>query len=408
MPSAVLAQSPTQREYKLPPEKLERAIQFSRAKYTLHFVEAFWSIAVLIGILELRLASRIRTTAENKSRGWFVQGLIFAPLVTLLADVPMLPLNAYLQHLELKYEQSVQSWGSWILDWGKSECLSVIIGTFLALLLFAVIRWSPRHWWAWFWLTSVPLTIFMIFIAPVVIDPMFYDFTPLQSTHPELVREIQRVTARASLDIPTDRMFEMKASEKVTSLNAYVTGFGATKRVVVWDTTIARCTTPDILFTFGHEMGHYVLHHIAETVVFVELLLLVALYAAYRLLQWMLRRRGSAWGARGQDDWAALPALLLIITAFSFFAEPITSTWGRAQEHEADIYGLEVIHGLVPDSQTVGADSFQLLGEVSLSDPDPPPFIEFWLYEHPSIGDRVRFAQSYDPWRQGKSPQFIK
>jgi STE24 endopeptidase len=404
------AQAPasTQREYKLSPEKRDQAIQFARAKYTLHFVEAGWGLLVLVGLLELGWAARTRTLAEAASRRAIVQGLVFAPLITLLTDVPMLPTEAYLQHLELKYGQSVQGWASWLWDWVKGEFLGIIMGAIFVLIFFGMIRFSPRRWWLWCWGVSLPLIAFTVFIAPVVIDPMFHKFTPLAAKHPDLVTEIQKVTRRGGLDIPSDRVFEMDASEKVTSINAYVTGFGATKRVVVWDTTIARCTTPDILFTFGHEQGHYVLNHVPKTMVFLSALLLIALYAGYRCMGWLLERRGSRWGLRGQEDWAAYVVLVLLISAFSFVAEPITSAWSRFQEHQADVYGLEVIHGLVPDSQTVAADSFQLLGEVALSDPDPPPFIEFWLYSHPSIGERVRFAQSYDPWGAGKSPEFVK
>ncbi len=406
--AAYAATAPQQREYKLPPEKLKRAIEFSRAKYTLHFVETAWGLLVLVGILELGLASRTRTLAESASSKWYIQALIFPPLLTLLTDVPMLPSNAYLQHLELKYEQSVQGWGSWLWDWTKGEIISVILGTIFACILFGMIHWSPRRWWIWSWVVSLPLIVFSVFITPVLIDPLFNDFTPLAAKHPDLVREIGKVTARGGLDIPADRMFEMKASEKVTGLNAYVTGVGATKRVVVWDTTIARCTTPDILFTFGHEQGHYVLNHIPKTMVFLSALLLIALYLGFRGVELLLAQRGERWGVRGVNDWAALPVLLLLISLFSFIAEPVGNAWGRAQEHEADVYGLEVIHGLVPDSQTVAADSFQLLGEVALSDPNPPPFIEFWLYSHPSIGERVAFAQSYDPWSNGRPTQFVK
>ena len=220
------------REYKLTPEKRDRAIQFSRAKYTLHFVDTAWSLLVLVGILELGLAARVRNLAEAKSPAAVVQALIFAPILTLLTDVPMLPLNAYLQHLELKYEQSVQGWGSWLWDWTKGEFLSVILGTLFAAMLFGLIRWSKHRWWLWSWAASLPIVVFLVFIAPVAIDPLFYDFTPLAAKHPNLVKEIQKVTRRGGLDIPAERMFEMKASEKVTSLNAYVTGFGATKRVV--------------------------------------------------------------------------------------------------------------------------------------------------------------------------------
>jgi STE24 endopeptidase len=401
------AQAP-QREYKLSPQDRERAIQFSRAKYTLHFVETAWGLLILFGVLELGWAARTRTIAESVSQRWFVQGLIFAPLITLLTDVPTLPTEVYLQHLELKYGQSVQGWRSWLWDWTKNEMIGIVLGTIFLLILFGLIRWSPRRWWLWCWAVSLPLIALLVFITPVVIDPMFHKFTPLAAKHPDLVKEIQKVTQRGGLDIPADRMFEMDASEKVTSLNAYVTGFGATKRVVVWDTTIARCPTPDILFTFGHEQGHYVLHHIPKTMAFLAATLFLALFAGFRGMGWMLERRGPRWGVRGQSDWAAFPVLLLLISAFSFLGEPVTSAWSRFQEHQADIYGLEVIHGLVPNSQTVAADSFQLLGEVALADPDPPPFIEFWLYSHPSIGERVRFAQSYDPWGGGKSPEFVK
>jgi len=403
---SLFAQKPD-REYKLSPQDRDRAIQFSRAKYTLHFIETGWGLLILFGVLEMGWAARTRTLAESATSRWFVQGPIFAPLITLLTDVPMLPTEVYLQHLELKYGQSVQGWGSWLLDLAKNEMIGIVLGTIFVLILFALIRWSPRRWWLWCWAVSLPLIALLVFLAPVVIDPMFHKFTPLSGKHPDLVKEIQKVTRRGGLDIPADRMLEMDASEKVTSLNAYVTGFGATKRVVVWDTTIARCTTPDILFTVGHEQGHYVLHHIPKAMAFLSVLLFIALFTGFCGMGWLLERRGARWGVRGQDDWAAFPVLLLLISTFSFIGEPITSAWSRFQEHQADVYGLEVIHGIVPDSQTVAADSFQLMGEVALADPDPPPFIEFWLYSHPSVGERVRFAQSYDPWG-GKSPEFVK
>ncbi len=397
-----------QREYKLNPQDRERAIKFSRIKYTMHFVDEIWGLAILLGVLGFGLSARTRSLAESATQRWWVQGLIFAPLLTLLTDLPTLPNEVYLQHLERVYGQSVQGWGAWSWDQAKGEFLSILFGTVFALILFGLIRWSPRRWWIWCWLASLPLIAFLVFITPVVIDPMFHKFTPLNVKHPEVVAAVQKVTRRGGLDIPVDRMFEMDASEDVTSLNAYVTGFGATKRVVVWDTTIARCTLPDLMFTFGHEQGHYVLHHIPKTMAFLAVLLFVALYVGFRGMAWLIEDYGGRWGVRGQSDWAALPVLLLLMSAFGFIGEPVTSAWSRHQEHEADIYGLEVIHGLVPNSQTVAADSFQLLGEVALADPDPPPFIEFWLYDHPSIGERVRFAQSYHPWDEGKSPEFVK
>jgi STE24 endopeptidase len=242
----------------------------------------------------------------------------------------------------------------------------------------------------------------------VLIEPLFFRFEPLQVKEPELVAQIREVIARGGLEIPVGRMYVMNASEKMNSLNAYVTGIGASKRVVVWDTTIRKMTTPQILFVFGHEMGHYVLGHMWMLMATVCGTLLVFLFLGYHAMQWALARWGGQWGIRGMDDWASLPVLLLAVSVFGFFAEPVQNSFSRALEHDADIYGLEVIHGLVPNSPEVAAEAFQILGEVSLSDPSPSPFIRFWLYDHPAVADRVRFAAEYDPWDQGQAPRYVK
>jgi Zn-dependent protease with chaperone function len=125
-------------------------------------------------------------------------------------------------------------------------------------------------------------------------------------------------------------------------------------------------------------------------------------------MHWALGRWGGRWSVRGIEDWASLPVLLMAVTVFGFLAEPAMSSFGRVLEHNADIYGLEVIHGIVPNSSQAAADAFQILGEVGLSDPNPSEFIKFWLEDHPSIGDRVRFAAEYDPWGKGQAPKYVK
>ena len=100
--------------------------------------------------------------------------------------------------------------------------------------------------------------------------------------------------------------------------------------------------------------------------------------------------------------------MLLALAVFSFISEPMLNSYSRMQEHNADIYGLEVIHGLVPDSPQVAAAAFQILGEVALSDPNPNGFVKFWLYDHPAVSDRVRFAAEYDPWGSGRGPKYVR
>jgi STE24 endopeptidase len=182
---------------------------------------------------------------------------------------------------------------------------------------------------------------------------------------------------------------------------------GASKRVVVWDTTIAKMTTPQIVAVAGHEMGHYVLSHIYKGLGFAAGLLFVFFYLGYRCAGGVLARWGDGWGIRGLDDWASLPVLLLLLTLFDFCATPIESAFSRHLEHQADQYSLEVTHGLTPDSGQVAAQAFQVLGEVDLADPAPNPVDVLLFYDHPAIPDRIRFCLTYDPWSKGEQPEFV-
>lgn len=383
-------------------------MEFARARNQLHFAGFAYGTLVLLAILACKAAPRFRDWAEAVSPRRIVQAYIFAPLLILAIDILSLPTSIYGQHIALKYEQSVQSWPSWWWDWGKGELLGCALAGVMVWILYAVIRRSPRHWWFQFWVVAVPIIIFLLFLTPVLINPLFYRFDPLADKQPALVTEIEKVVHRGGMEIPRARMYEMKASEKLNSLNAYVTGFGASKRVVVWDTTIHKMTTSQILFVFGHEMGHYVLDHVWLSICMTCATLLLFLFLGYHLASWLISRWGSRWSIRAVGDWASLIVLLLILNVLGFLSEPFESSFSRMLEHNADIYGLEVIHGIVPDSPQVAAEAFQILGEVSLADPNPSKFIEFWLYSHPSVADRVRFAAEYDPWSTGQPTRYIR
>jgi STE24 endopeptidase len=393
--------------YSLPPDKLQRAIEYAHAGYWLHFSSEVYVMVILAVIVAAGLSAKFRDRAEAASKRRFLQALVFVPLILLTNDLLYLPANIYGQHLELKFDQSIQSWPSWLWDWTKSELITLVCAVPLAYLLYAVMRRSPRRWWLYFWLATLPLIVIVMYLEPMVIEPMFYRFEPLAATHPALVEQLEKLVARGGLAIPPDRMFEMKASEKLNSLNAYVSGFGGSKRVVVWDTTLQKLTTPETLTVFGHEMGHYVLGHIRNSLLWLSLLLLALLFAGSHIARWMIARWGNNWRIRDAADWASLPVLLLIVAIFSFLTEPIVNGYSRWQEHQADIYGLEITHGLVPDSSTAAANSFQVMGEIGLDEPNPNHFIEFWLFSHPSTSDRLTFAETYDPWKEGTA-RYVK
>jgi Zn-dependent protease with chaperone function len=387
-------------EYTLPPDKLAKSKALYDLRGKLRIIDTVYSLIVLLAILYLGIAAKYRDWAEKATKNRFAQALIFVPLLLLTITLLGLPLDVYQQSISRQYGLSVQGWGSWFADVLKWQGVSWGLTT--------LIRKSPRRWWLYNWLIAIPFTIFLIIITPIVIDPLFNKFEPLEKSNPQLVTAIEKVTERGGLSIPRDRMFLMKASEKVTTLNAYVTGFGPSKRVVVWDTTIKNASTPETLFVFGHEMGHYVLNHIVVGVSATLVGLFIGFYLLYVIANWAFSHFQQRWHMRELSDWAAVPMLFLILSLLSLVSQPIGSSFSRQLEHNADVYGLEVTHGINPDSQEAAAHAFQVLGELSLSYPYPNDFYVFWYSDHPPIRDRVPFAHNYDPWSKGEQPKYVK
>ncbi len=406
--TAQAASAKTITAYTLPPDLYQKAHQRSRIHFRLALIGFVYGLAVLWLVLRWKLAAKYRDWAERASSRIFVQSLVFSPLLLLTLAVFTLPLDIYAELIEKRYGISVQGWGSWSWDWVKGELIGLVLGTILIWLLYVVLRRSPQRAWFYFWLIAVPIGVFVFFLEPWVIDPMFHKFEPLQEKDPALADSLERMVQRAGENIPPERMFWMGAGEKTTGLNAYVTGIGASKRMVVWDTTIAKMNNQEIVFVAGHEMGHYILQHIYKGLAFFVPLVLLFFYMVHRLIGWVLARWGAGWGVRGVGDWASLPALLFLLSLLFFVTNPVGSAFSRYLEHQADQYGLEVTHGLTPDSGQVAAQAFQVLGEVDLADPDPNPVDVFLFYDHPTISHRVRFCLSYDPWAHGGAVEFVK
>ncbi len=395
-------------QYTLPPDKLAKSKALYDLRGKLRIIDTIYGLLVLLGLLYLGIAGKFRDIAEATGKNRFVQALVFVALFLITTAILQLPLDAYQQSISRQYGLSIQGWGSWLGDQLKGMLVALVIFTILAWLFTTIVRKGPRRWWFYNWLIVMCFLVFIIFIQPLVIDPLFNKFEPLDKTNPELVTAIQQVTHRGGIDIPRDRMFLMKASEKVTTLNAYVTGFGPSKRVVVWDTTIQHASTPETLFVFGHEMGHYVLNHIVIGIVAAAVGLFIGFYLLYHIANWVFSRFQQRWRMRELSDWAALVMLILIFSIMSTISAPIGNGFSRQLEHNADIYGLEVTHGINANSQEAAAHAFQVLGELALSYPYPSKAVVFWYADHPPIPDRVPFAHDYDPWSKGEQPKYVK
>ena len=405
-------------DYSLPPDKLAKAQHLAKVRVTLHFLNVVWGIVQLALLLWLGAIAWMRNKATGASaslrehgkrfRVFWLECVIFTVLFILASQLLDLPLRLYSHHLSVEYGLSIQNWASWFGDWAKGLGLELLGSLLIYALLMSIVRSLPRAWWLVFWAVMVPITLLGIYGTPLFIDPLFNTFEPLQKSQPELVARLEKVVERGHMNIPPERMFLMKASAKTPTLNAYVTGFGGSKRLVLWDTSLAKLTPDELLMVFGHESGHYVLGHITRGILMTFVGLFVAMYLGYLIVRWAIARFGGQWGIPSQTDWGALIVLLFVFTIFNAVSEPLTEGLTRMQEHAADVYGQEAIHGLVADPQAAAKGSFDVLGESYLEDPNPSPFVEFWTYSHPALGRRAAFAKAYDPWAPGMEPKYFK
>jgi Zn-dependent protease with chaperone function len=411
-PQAQAAQSASGQAYSLPPDKLAKAKALNKIRLALDIGGSLWGLVFLGWLLASRTSSRLERWVQRvDSRRW-IQGLLFFLVFLGITSLASLPLDAIGHTVSRHYGISVQGWAGWLGDQGKALGVSAIAVPVLLLFNWIVRRW-PRRYWLGAWIAILPLMVLATMGEPLL-EPLFNKYEPLQKNHAGLIGQLERVVARTGTSIPPDRMFLMKASEKTNGLNAYVSGLGATKRIVVWDTTAGRIPDDDILYIFGHESGHYVLHHIVKGLIASAVFLFFVFAACAHLAERMVRRFGERWGIEHRGNVPPLATrtgfvtLILVVSVVMFLLEPMGNTLSRYFEHQADVYGQEAIHGLVADPQRTAVSSFNYLGEAWLEDPDPNPFVEFWLYSHPSVQNRARFAEHYNPWANGGHGQFFQ
>ncbi|MBE7182711.1 MAG: M48 family peptidase, partial [Terriglobus roseus] len=205
------------RSYRLSPPDLLKAEHLERVRTVLEFGGTLWGIVSLWLLLHFGVIGRMQRGVTARFQNRWLQGYAFLLLFLLATTLLSLPLDLYGQWQRRLYGLSVQSWPSWFGDQGKSFGLSWAFGGLVVMLLFLVIRKAPHRWWLVFWLCFIPISIAGIFATPYVMDPLFNHFEPLNASHPELVQRLEEVAQRGHMNIPPERMFLMKASEKGTT-----------------------------------------------------------------------------------------------------------------------------------------------------------------------------------------------
>lgn len=376
------------------PEPSAKAVRFYQTGIVVWWVNRAWDIGVPLLILATGLSARIRSLAAGRGRPWLVTIGLYAVGFLAVRFLFDLPLRYYSGFLRLhEYGLSVQTFGRWLGDSLKGLAVEMVAAVLFLGVPYLIIARSPRRWWLYVGLLVLPFAAFSALIAPVVVDPLFNDFGLMKDK--ALEAKIDALAHRAGID--GGKIFEVDKSRDTTAVNAYVTGLLGTKRIVLWDTLLAKLDEPEVLVVMGHEMGHYVLNHVAMGLTLASVGTIFALYLIHRASAWVLRRFGSRLGFDQLSDVASLPLLLLLGELTMLGGAPVTNAISRQMEHEADRFALEITQ-----TNRSAAMGFAKLQVDNLAIPYPGPLYVFWRSTHPPIGERIEFCNTYRPWQVGQ------
>ena len=365
-----------------------------------------WAVDMALGFLIpiaflfTGFSARLRDLARRIGRNWFFTLVVYFAFFALINFVIGLPWSYYTDFVrQHDYGLSNQTLGKWFGDSMKGLLVGLVMGALFLWVPFLLLKKSPRRWWLYTSILAVPFLFLLIVVTPIWIDPLFNDFGPMKDRG--LEQQILALADRAGIE--GSRVFEVNKSVDTKVVNAYVTGFFGTKRIVLTDTIIAKLTAPELLTAMGHEMGHYVLGHVPETVVFLSGLILVTLYLAHRTAGYFLTRHSRRLGFDSLADVAALPLLLLLTNLFSFLVSPVALAYSRHHEHEADRFSIEITR----DNHALGT-AFVKLQTENLGNPRPGLLYKLWRASHPPIGERIDFCNEYKPWEKGEPLRYEK
>lgn len=353
-----------------------------------------WSYASLV--IGLAVAAALGLTRAGARivgalrGGWVGQVVLGTLALTAIGRLVTLPLSARSELVLRRYGLSTQTWATWLLDVGKGVLVGAGLTALGLLALVGLARWT-RHWWSWGAVATAALVLAGSFAYPLVVEPVFHRFTPLPAG--ELRTDLLALAARDGVAV--EEVLVADASRRTTALNAYVSGFGGSRRIVVHDTLLARATPGEVELVVAHELGHA-----RERDVLVGTLLgalgaaaAVCALALVLTLSALLRRAGAG----GMGDPQVIPLVLALLAVSSLLVAPASNLVSRRVEARADVHALD----LTRDPGTFIATQ-QRLAVANLSDLDPHPLAYAFFASHPGVTERISLAREWERLRGGR------
>jgi STE24 endopeptidase len=369
----------------LTPEQRERSDNYFEGGYWLLPIGLLYGLAVAWLLLSRGFSARMRDVAARIGRKPFLIPMVYWMQYLLASTLLGLPLSIYTGYFrEHAYGLSNQTFGEWTRDQLVGLGIGLVLGGLAIAVLYLVARKAPRTWWIWGTGVAIAFMIFGILIGPVYIDPLFNKYELLQD---KTVLDPILSMARAS-GVDVDRVYEFDASRQHKRISANVAGFANTMRIALNDNLLQRCSVGEVKAVMGHEIGHYVLNHVYESIIFLGLVLLIG----FAFLRWAFEaavaRWGASWGVHGIADPAGLPLLVAILSLYFFALTPFLNTYIRENEAEADIYGLHAARE--PDGFAAVAVKLSEYRKLS-----PGPLEEWFFFDHPSGRARIHMAMTW-------------
>jgi STE24 endopeptidase len=369
----------------LPADQVRRAASFAAALRPASLANLALSLllAAVLGLTPLG-GRLVRAVARPLGGGWAWQVLLGVAVLSVLAELITLPLSVYGEVVEHRYGLSTSSWGLWLRDAAVGTGISAAINAVALLALFWLARRAPRWWWAWGAGGAAALVIVGSFLWPVLIEPAFNRFTPMPAG--QLRTDLFALAERNGT--PVSDVLVSDASRRTTALNAYVSGFGATRRIVVYDTTLTTLPADEIESIAAHELGHVRYDDVLTGTVTGALGAAAGVAALGWLLSWtpLLRRAG----VESPGDARALPLVLFLVAAGSLVATPAQNLVSRHIEARADLNALD----LTADPRAFIAMQQRLAG-TNLAEPNPPAAWQWFFGSHPTARQRVGMAEDW-------------
>lgn len=359
---------------------------YSTVKNFLFFLSVPFEWLVYFLILVFGISRKFEDWSKQTARFSFLQTAVYLFYLSLLTFLLAFPFQYMSYHFSKAYHISAQSFPQWMKGELMDFWISYLIMTVLVAALYGLMKKFQKRWWLAAWALFVPFTVFLMYVQPVVIDPLYNEFSTLKNK--ELEAEILELAAQAN--IPAEHVYEVDKSKETNALNAYVTGIGDNARIVLWDTTLNKLNEEEILFVMAHEMAHYVKKHIYIGIGSYLLLAFFGFWLAAKWMERIIHKHGENLQIDRLSQLRTLPLLLLVLSMLSFAASPLSNAFSRFEERQADAYAIELTQ-----NKEAAVSAFQKLAKEGLSEVQPPLLVKVFRYGHPAMSERIYTIETY-------------